>query len=63
MSNKMIDITVEIIHETDAAFLVNDGDEDVWVPKSQIENNEDLYVGCCDVIYIPVWLALDKGFI
>lgn len=29
----------------------------VWVPKSQVENNED------GTFTMPEWLALDKGFI
>ena len=31
-----IDFIGELIHETDAAYLVFDGDEKIWIPKSQV---------------------------
>lgn len=67
--SKLIDISAIIRHETDSAYLLWDGREEeevggknrkelrVWVPKSQVENNED------GTFTMPEWLALDKGFI
>ena len=69
MAAKLIDISAIIRHETDAAYLLYDGRSEikkgdtapselrVWVPKSQVENNED------GTFTMPEWLALDKGFI
>lgn len=67
MSNKLIDISAVIRHETDSAYLLYDGRSEkkdgkdvelrVWVPKSQVENNDD------GTFTMPEWLALDKGFI
>lgn len=66
---KLIDIAAELRHETDNAYLLYDGRSEikkgdtkpselrVWVPKSQVENNED------GTFTMPEWLALDKGFI
>lgn len=57
--------TGELIRETEAAYLINDGHEDIWLPKSQMEDEElDVKDG---VVYlhfcIPEWLALEKGMI
>jgi hypothetical protein len=55
----------EMKHETDKAYLVDDGANEVWIPKSQ----------CMDVVQIggalsseyeftiPEWLAKEKGII
>lgn len=53
----LIDIALIVKHETDKAWLVNDGDNDVWLPKSQAESNED------GTFTMPEWLALEKRFI
>jgi hypothetical protein len=47
-----------IERETDQAVLVKFGDEEEWIPKSQILNQEFRDE---DVINIPVWLAEGKG--
>ena len=57
------EIVVEIKGETDMAFLVSDGDTQVWIPKSQIENPEDCILGKTSTIEIPEWLALEKELI
>lgn len=67
---KLIDISAELRHETDKAYLVYDGRSEikkgdttpselrVWLPKSMVEYDER------DKIFtMPEWLALDKGFI
>ncbi len=61
--NRMIDLCLEIIAETEAAFKVTDGFVTNWIPKSQVELQ-----GCCEpgdtvVFDMPEWLAEDKGFI
>ena len=35
-----VELLLEIKAETDKAFLVSDGDQDIWLPKSQIEYTE-----------------------
>jgi hypothetical protein len=65
MSNSLEYFTCEVKHETDAAYLLNDGLQDIWIPKSQIEDEETSlkdgveYLDFC----IPEWLALQKGMI
>jgi hypothetical protein len=68
MNNKLIDISAELRLETVGAYLLFDGRQQkhedgrvqdlcFWVPKSQVENNDD------GTFTMPEWLALDKGFI
>jgi len=63
MDRDMIDIDVDLHHETDRAILVSEsGDKEdaVWLPKSQIEIvSESGYLS----ITLPEWLALEKGLI
>lgn len=53
----LVDIEAHIVHETDKAWLLCDefGCE-AWVPKSQVEDNDD------GTFTMPMWLADDKGF-
>ena len=58
-----IEICLEIKRETDAAFLVTDGVSEEWLPKSQIELDQDGGEGDTVIITMPEWLATTKGFI
>ena len=60
MKSDLVDISVEVKAETDAAVKVFDGDTTCWLPKSQIEI-ERLNGGV--IVTMPEWLALDKGLI
>lgn len=42
VKSSLIDLAVEIRHETANAFLVHDGHRGVWLPKSQIEVTETI---------------------
>ena len=53
----LVDIAAEIKVETAKAWLLFDGTREVWVPKSQVENNGD------GTFTMPEWLALDKGLL
>lgn len=67
-SDDMIELYCEIVRETDKAIGIKSGTLDmdlgdgksklVWLPKSQIDWDEDE-----GVVYIPQWLAEDKGLI
>jgi hypothetical protein len=57
MSDRLTDIAAEIKGETDKAYRLFDGAKTEWVPKSQVENNED------GTFTMPEWLAQEKGFI
>lgn len=65
MSKELIDIVVQLHHETERAVLVSDTgvrDDAVWLPKSQIEYVAGPKPGTIEVT-CPEWLAIDKGLI
>lgn len=54
---ELIDIAAEVKGESEKAFRLYDGARTEWVPKSQVERNDD------GTFTMPEWLAKDKGFI
>jgi len=61
LSISNVEITVEIKAETELAYLVSDGDLEMWIPKSQIEEFDRS--GDIATFQIPEWLAEEKGLI
>ena len=61
MDKKMIEFYFEIEHETEKAYLVSDGENKIWLPKSQVEVIKELKEGA--EFEIPEWLAKDKGLV
>lgn len=64
-SKELIDIVVQLHHETERAVLVSDTgirDDAVWLPKSQIEYVPGPKPGTIEVT-LPEWLAVDKDLI
>jgi hypothetical protein len=57
-----IEVAVEVRRETDRALLVYDGKVEVWIPKSQISDQSETN-GKIESIFIPEWLATDKGLL
>lgn len=64
MKSDLVDIDVQVLHETEKAALVTVDvpDNGVWLPKSKIELSETGIAGIMTVT-LPEWLALDKGLI
>jgi hypothetical protein len=64
MKSGIIDITVQLLHETDRAVLVTDitPENGVWLPLSQIEI-EPADVGGMHVVTLPEWLAMERGLV
>jgi hypothetical protein len=64
MRSDLIDLTVQLLHETDKAVRVTDStpDKGVWLPKTQIEI-EPADKGGLHVVTLPEWLAEEKGLI
>jgi hypothetical protein len=62
MKSDLVDITVEIIHSTEKAYLVDDGTVKAWIPKSVCEvepaGRPNFWV-----ITIPERTAQEKGLI
>lgn len=54
----------ELKHETDGAYLVSDGINDIWLPKSQVREFRQVGRRGSDYEFvIPEWLAIEKGVI
>lgn len=65
---KLIEICVEIKKTTQGAVLVDDGDDEKWIPRSLIEHDDALCwtddaIGEIIEIEIPEWFAEKEGFI
>lgn len=54
---ELIDIAAELKGESEKAYRIFDGARTEWVPKSQVERNDD------GSFTMPEWLAMEKGFI
>jgi hypothetical protein len=54
---RLVDIAGELRGETEKAFRIYDGARTEWVPKSQVEQNDD------GTFTMPEWLAHERGFI
>lgn len=50
-----IELDLVLVHETDDAWLVDDGTGQVWLPKSRCE-----FDGRSNFT-VPLWLAEEKG--
>lgn len=56
MANKTIILVYdEIKHTSEKAFFISFGDENIWLPKSQIEIDKE-----AKTLEIPLWLAVEK---
>ena len=62
MKSNLIDVACTFKHETKAAWLVNDGDRDIWLPKSQCEVDIAGDNTTC-IVTLPEWLAIEKELI
>lgn len=52
----------EIVHTTDTALLVLIGDEEVWIPRSQVEDGESVEEGDGPgTLVVSEWIAREKG--
>lgn len=56
-NHDLVDISGEIRAHTEKGLQFFDGDKTVWLPRSQIEVNDD------GTITMPEWLAIEKGLI
>lgn len=59
----LIEITAEVVKETDDAFVLSDGDVKDFFPKSLLDHSPDPQVGDIIVFEMPEWLAIEKGFV
>lgn len=66
MRKANVELSVEFVRHTDKAILVRYDASEVWLPKSQIEDEEEFDWDAFDEdddidIIIPEWLAEEKG--
>ncbi len=52
-----------VIQETDAAWLLNIDDDEHWIPKSQIKNNDELAVDTKVEVEMTEWIAIERGLV
>lgn len=57
--NNLEYFSCEVIHETAAAHFLNEGGKEIWIPKSQIEDDEMSFDNGIEYLNfaIPEWLA------
>jgi hypothetical protein len=60
MPADFIDIHLDILRDTTAAWQVSDGDVTVWLPKSQVDT-DGMEVGDSGLVSMPEWLAVERG--
>lgn len=63
---EIIEIACEVRRETDRAWLIYDGAREVWIARSQISDQIEeagLFGRKVTSIFIPVWLATEKGLV
>ncbi len=61
-----IEIACEVHRETEKAWLIFDGVREVWIARSQITDYMEeagLFGRKVTSIFIPVWLATEKGLV
>jgi len=61
MGEENVELSVEVVHITDKAILIDEGDEQIWLPKSQIRLEHSS--GNTYSVEIPEWLAMKKGLL
>jgi len=60
-NNNCLEFELEYIHQTPKAVLLSDGDNQIWLPKSQIRGWDSQYKkGKMVWVEIPEWLAIAK---
>jgi len=60
--NPTIEFCAIIVHSTPKAYLLSDGADEFWLPKSQILS-ERCIKGDNWEFEIPEWLAITKGIV
>jgi hypothetical protein len=58
MKSDLVNIPGEIRGETEKAYRFWDGDQSVWLPKSQCQWDEDR-----EIMTMPTWLAKEKELV
>lgn len=55
---------IEVISDSEKAILVNVDGMDCWIPKSQIDDDSEVYEkGTFGKLVISEWIAKEKGLV
>jgi hypothetical protein len=60
--DELIEIVVTLVRETDTQIVVDDGDREVWLPKSKVTWENSASGKSC-VVRLAEWLAMNEGLI
>ncbi len=63
MSNDDVEIDVSVCARTPNAIQVYDGNKKTWIPRSQISDYTGDSMDNAESIFIPEWMAIEKGLI
>jgi len=58
MDDRFVEVDLLVLKETELAFLLSDGDNEWWVPKSCIRNSDELEVENNHTVEIAYWKAM-----
>lgn len=63
--NEIVEVDVDIVNVTEGAFLVSDGDNEGWVGRSLVANDDknEFEAGDTVTLHIPQWKAEELGFV
>ncbi len=61
---QLVDVTVRLVRETDASWLVEDDDgTSAWLPKSKVDFAFGSQPGQVVTLEVPAWLAEDRELV
>lgn len=66
MADETVDLDeVEVLRESDKALLVLVGGEELWIPKSQIHEDSEVYSlkSSPGTMKVTRWIAEEKGLV
>lgn len=58
-----VEIPFKLVHETEEAVLITDGDKQDWIPKSCIEDGQDFDYENETEINIATWFAEQEEWV
>lgn len=68
MDQAEIEVTVNLVSETENAIQINDSKRTMWIPKSHVYSHRTISEKTFDTdavieIVIPEWLAIERGLL
>lgn len=60
---KYTEMDLEVKYQTEKAILVTDGVKEGWLPKSTIDNVDDIEEGVCSNLLVADWILEKDGWV